>query len=513
MIRKLILIVFSAQFLWGCSSLPANQNGQFVSADIDTSNSRLTRWAQAAAQQHPSQSGFLAFDGGIEAFAARIRLIERAEATLDVQYYIWHDDLIGRVLYDRLLDAADRGVRVRLLLDDMDTAGKDETLALFNSHPNLEIRLFNPFVKRNSRWLDLLSNPARLNHRMHNKSITADGIASILGGRNIGDEYFDATENVAFNDMDVLAVGDVAGEVEASFNLYWDSQWAYPAQQLLADVPISEKAYATLRSALTDNLNKAKNSDYGAAFRGYWEEMIDPKRARPLVWGRSELFSDHPDKIVDGDSIPENLIAPKLLKELDNAETDIVIVSPYFVPGKKFTRYLVNRVNSGVRVRVMTNSLAANDVGMVHAGYRKYRKDLLKGGVELYEFKSNRGEPTQKQRPWRGASLASLHGKFLGIDGKTIFVGSFNMDARSVSINTELGVLFESRQYGEFLSTRFDKAAIRLGYKVDLDEDNDLIWETEENGEIVRFDREPLTSWWQRFSNRFMSFIVPESQL
>jgi putative cardiolipin synthase len=453
---------------------------------------------------------------GIDAYVARLGLVKAAQKSIDVQYYIWHDDLTGRVLHNQLLEAADRGVRVRILLDDMDTAGKQEMLHIIDAHPNIEIRLFNPFAGRGSRMGDYLTDVSRINRRMHNKTLTADNQAAIFGGRNIGDEYYDASGRVGFSDLDALAIGPVVDEISRQFDLYWNSQWVYPLAAFNPDEVVTEEKIREFRKQSDAYMEEARSSKYAEAMRTLDIAQKSSIADLDYSWGKWELVYDHPGKVEASEVKEETHLAPKLKKAMDNAQTELIIVSPYFVPGSKFTEYLVGLVDRGVRVRILTNSLAANDVPLVHAGYQRYREPLVSGGVELYEFKpiKNTGSQEEKvDKKWAGSSRASLHGKFFSFDQHYMFIGSFNLDARSVALNTELGVYFESREYATLLDELFDKNAMIKAYRVLLTEDGELEWITLQDGRQVRFDVEPETSFWTRFSTDFLSIFVPESQL
>lgn len=500
----------------GCASLPTDVQRTDSFALEQTSETKLGLEVQPLVKTHPDESGFHSLFTGIDAFTARLLLVKAAQKSIDVQYYIWHDDLTGKILHNRLLDAADRGVRVRLLLDDMDTAGKQEMLHIIDAHPNIEIRLYNPFAGRDSRIGDYLTDTNRINHRMHNKTLTVDNQATIFGGRNIGDEYFDATEAVGFSDLDALAVGPVVNEVSHGFDLYWNSQWVYPLAAFKAHEPVTEERIKVFREQSDAYMEEASVSKYADAIRALDMVQMSSMSEFDFTWGKWVLIYDQPSK-VDADEVNiDTHIAPKLKNAMDKAQKELIIVSPYFVPGTNFTEYLVGLVNKGVRVRIMTNSLAANDVSLVHAGYKRYREALVSGGVELYEFKAikNAGsEKNKSKKKWTGSSRASLHGKYFGFDQQYIFIGSFNLDARSVALNTELGVYFESPDYGVLLAKTFDKNAMTKGYRVLLTDEGELEWLTLEDGKEVRFDHEPETSWWKRFSTDFLSIFVPESQL
>jgi putative cardiolipin synthase len=355
-----------------------------------------------------------------------------------------------------------------------------------------------------------------MNRRMHNKSLTADNQATIFGGRNIGDEYFDAAEEVGFSDLDVLAIGPVVTEVSQSFDLYWNSQWVYPLSAFKKDIQIDASQILAFRQESDAFIEAAKSSDYADALRALKIAKLPSVAELDYSWGRWKLVYDHPSKVEAEYVRKDTHLAPTLKEGMDKTESELLIVSPYFVPGTNFTNYLVGLVKKGVRIRVMTNSLAANDVPLVHAGYMRYREDLIKGGVELYEFKAIKGasKDTKKTKAkWSGSSRASLHGKFLGFDRRYMFVGSFNLDARSVALNTELGVFFESPKYSKTLSEAFEQQAMVKGYRVIMTDEGDMKWVTLENGKEVRFIVEPETGFWKRFTTEFLSIFVPESQL
>lgn len=486
----------------------------------ETSRTTLGRIVEPLVARRSGKSGFHALSDGLDAFALRLSLVQRAQKTLDVQYYIWHDDLTGKVLQNQLLLAADRGVRVRLLLDDLDTKGKDEMLRIIDAHPNIEIRLFNPFANRSLRFGDFLTDTRRINHRMHNKSLTADNQATIFGGRNIGDEYFDAAEEVGFSDMDVLAIGPVVSEVSQAFDLYWNSQWVYPLAAFYKDQQIDHSQIETFRQQSDAFIEAARSSEYADALRALKIAKLPSVAELDYAWSHWKLVYDQPSKVEAEVVRKETHLAPTLKTAMDQTKMELLIVSPYFVPGEPFTEYLVELVKNGRRVRIMTNSLAANDVPLVHAGYMRYRKALVKGGVELYEFKAAKSndkdsetQETKTKAKWAGSSRASLHGKFIGFDRRYLFVGSFNLDARSVALNTELGVFFESQKYAQGLADAFEQLALDKGYRVLVTDDDELQWMTLEDGKQVFFNDEPEAGFWKRFGVDFISPFVPESQL
>jgi cardiolipin synthase C len=479
---------------------------------VDTADTRLARAIRAAFPDQLQHSGFLPLADGMRAFASRVALIDAAERSLDIQYYIWHPDTAGILLADRLLKAADRGVRVRLLLDDLDTEGKDVVLAQLDAHPGIEVRLFNPFGFRGSRGVGFLGDLKRLNHRMHNKSLTADNQATVVGGRNIGNEYFNGEAQAAFADLDVLGIGPVVGKVSAMFDEYWNSDLAVPVTVFADPATLTRERLQAARARWDQRVDRELASAYVHAVQT--ENMVRDMRLAqmPFCWGDAVLVYDDPNKLQYAEVSSETHLAPRLAPMFNSATREVLVVSPYFVPGDAMVDFFSGLVARGIDVRILTNSLAANDVGLVHAGYMRYRKDLLRGGVTLYEFKPERAL-REDERHWRGASQASLHAKTLGADGERVFVGSFNLDPRSIALNTEMGVIIHSPELAQMMHRGFEQLVREQAYRVEL-VDGDLQWlETPAGDAPRRYDHEPETSWWQRFATTTLSLFVPESML
>ncbi|WP_261389258.1 phospholipase D family protein [Ferrimonas balearica] len=508
------MLLGMALLLVGCAGLPDNTQRQDSRMIRDVDDTLLGRLTASMTESRPGLTGIYELGEPINAFVARLAMIETAEKSLDLQYYIWHDDMTGRLLHNRLLQAADRGVRVRLLLDDLDTAGKDTMLHLLDAHPNIEIRLFNPFPHRGSRLVGFATDFGRLNRRMHNKTITADNSVTVLGGRNIGDEYFNADDEVVFGDLDVLCVGVAVEEVSIQFDLYWNSPWAYPMALFREGPPITEGQQAAFRRLSDAELEVARESRYADALKQTEMARADALTQLDLTWGVARVVYDDPGKVGGLSLSTDTHLAPELLKSMATSENDLLIISPYFVPGDRMVAYFDDMVRRGIRVRIVTNSLAANDVPVVHAGYSRRRQALVASGVELYEYKVDLDADGNRPRSrvWQGASRGSLHAKTLTFDQRFMFVGSFNLDARSVLLNTEIGVLFESPTYAQRLSDNVEANGLIKAYRLELEED-ELRWVTLEADELVRYDTEPDTSWWDRFSNSVLRWFVPESQL
>ncbi|QVQ26518.1 phospholipase D family protein [Achromobacter deleyi] len=506
MAKPLFMTVLCA-FLTGCSLPALDQRSE--SHALTPEESLATPLGQAIAPlaaAHPGKSGIHPLPDAHDAFAARMMLARAAERSLDVQYYIWHADMTGTMLLEALHDAADRGVRVRLLLDDNGTAGLDQTLSALDGHPNIEVRLYNPFVLRWPKPLGYVTDFSRLNRRMHNKSFTADNQATIIGGRNVGDEYFGATNGVLFTDLDVLAIGAAVNDVSSDFDRYWASDSAYPVDRLL------KKAASNELDELEADATKVERSPEAAA---YAEAMRKLPFIRQLLkgelsleWAQTRMVSDDPRKTLG--TAPREAMLPHQLHEiLGEPATDLALVSPYFVPTATGTQAFAKMARNGVKVRVLTNALEATDVAVVHSGYAKHRKDLLAAGVELFEMKRQAQdlERNKSMGPF-GSSGSSLHAKTFAVDGQRIFVGSFNFDPRSARLNTELGFVIDSPTLAKRISDAFEQEIPGTAYRVQLDETGKLYWLEQRDGKTIRHDTEPGASVWQRLSV-WMASLLP----
>ncbi len=402
---------------------------------------------QLAAWIPSGESGFYLLQEGHAALAARLALARRATRTLDVQYYLFHNDTTGKMVAAALLAAADRGVRVRLLIDDIDTADKELGLATLNAHPNIQVRLFNPFHTRSTNLLvrgwQALRDSVRLNRRMHNKVFIADDQIGITGGRNIGDEYFGAGHDLAFVDLDVVAAGAIVDALSKSFDQYWNCEAAVPASAL----PVTASDRRLQRT--TQNLNafhaRQMGSDYGRALTA--ADPMPGLLTGTIPWriARADLIVDPPDKVLKRDDTSAQLLIGQLAGLWVNPTRHALIVSPYFVPGAAGMAYFDYWRSQGVRVEVLTNAYAASDVPVVHAGYANYRIPLLEAGVHLYELKPVAEPIGGRLRDLPGgSSRASLHAKTFVFDDAHVFIGSFNFDPRSTLLNTEMGLVIHS---------------------------------------------------------------------
>ncbi|WP_308318793.1 phospholipase D family protein [Marinobacter sp. F4206] len=478
--------------LVGCALPAMTERTESVSLPIQqTEDTRLGRAIAPALAEHGDNSGILTLADPFDAFAARVLLAEGADASLDVQYYIWRYDTSGRLLLNALYRAAERGVRVRLLLDDNGISGMDEPLAALDVHPNIEVRLFNPFPTRSAKWLGYLGDFSRLNHRMHNKSFTADNQAAIIGGRNIADEYFGAGYGALFADLDILAIGPIVDELSNDFDRYWASASAYPAELLLPEMGLEELITLMRSAQALEQSPEAAEYVRSVADSTFMTALL--KGELRFTWAPVSMVSDDPAKAL-GESDGDDLMSRQLARALGEPTSSVDLVSPYFIPGKPGLALFRELESKGVEVRVLTNSLEANDVALVHAGYAKYRKPLLEAGVELFELrKLDEGKSVERglQTGLSGSSSSSLHAKTFAVDGDTLFVGSFNFDPRSTHLNTELGFIIEDRELAAMLETLFEERLASVAYEVVLDDDGDLQWIERNGDEVIRHSHDP----------------------
>ncbi|MFT3758163.1 phospholipase D family protein [Thauera sp.] len=470
----------------------------------------LDRQIGAATNAHPGRSGLLLLDENLDAFAARALSARKAERSLDLMYYIWHEDLTGHLLLAEALAAAERGVRVRILIDDIGTSHSWDVMIATAHHPQIEIRIFNPTRARTSglqRGIEMMLRAYSMTRRMHNKAWIVDGRLAILGGRNIGDEYFDAAEDTNFRDMDVLVIGPVVAQTEKVFDDYWNSGVALPIDRL-SPLEDSKGALARIASGLGATVNEA-------AARPYLQRLaerlslIDPEVERPYWTESARVIADPPDKVLGRNG--ENWLMHELLPVFEGARERLEITSPYFIPGEQGTEILAAIAAKGVSVSVLTNSLAATDVAAVHGGYARYRVPLLEAGVRLWEL---RPEAQDRDFSLRGSSSASLHTKAFTVDGHLGFIGSMNLDPRSTSLNTEMGVLFDSGALVAKMGEVWQReTAPSSSYEVRLTPARSLEWSASRGGEIVRYERDPETSLLRRLAARIIGMLPLESQL
>jgi len=500
----------------GCASLPPNSGtSSFVLQN--TSDTRIGKRYRELRGGHLKKSGFLLLKTGLAAFTARAILAQGADRSIDVQYYMIHSDLTGILFADQLIKAADRGVRVRLLIDDMDLDKRDAGLSTMAAHPNIDLRIFNPFSREMIRAPQFLLNFGAVTRRMHNKSFTVDNQATIVGGRNIGNEYFEADPDLAFADLDILAIGPVVKEVSTSFDEYWNSGLAYPIGVLRPDLTDKE-GLEEVRRKLAEYLAQDSVSEYlQSLLHSPFAEKI---RNNDLVfsWGDAAVMADHPAKLESYDSDYAHSLSSRIAPFFENLSREFLIFSPYFVPGKEGTRFLADLSKKGVHVRILTNSLASTDVGVVHAGYARYRFALLRAGVELYEMNEVLDKDERKEKKGDGgSSKASLHAKSFVFDRQYVFIGSLNLDPRSIVENTEIGIMVNSTELADAMAEKFDNTVATQAFRLELNSDEDgfelISWHGQENGRERVWTADPHTGFWRRLGIGLLRLLPIESQL
>ncbi|WP_152046730.1 phospholipase D family protein [Aureimonas psammosilenae] len=457
------------------------------------------------------RSGLLLLASNLDAFAARALSARSAGRSLDLMYYIWHGDLTGRLLAAEALAAADRGVRVRFLLDDLGVSGDDRVMLALDSHPNIELRLFNPTRARANpvrRAAEMLLRAWSVNRRMHNKAWIVDGRLAIVGGRNVGDEYYDASESSNFRDLDLLCLGPAVTESEKVFDTYWNSGVALPIGKLAKG--IVRPRLKRVRAQLQRVAGSREAKPYLDRLKSHMalEGLLD--HAAVHWCDKVEIVSDCPEKAAGRDD--GNRVMDYLLPVMEAAIERLEITSPYFIPGDRGVESLTELRRRGVQVAVLTNSLAATDVAAVHGGYAPYRKPLLEAGVALFELKPDGRSPSLTLR---GSSRASLHTKAFAVDGRHGFIGSLNFDPRSSSLNTEMGILFTSPVLVQRMSELFNEETDpAMSYAVALDEGGKLCWTAEKEGEkSALYESEPDAAVGRRLLATVVGWLPLESQL
>lgn len=481
----------------------------------DTTNAG--RFFEDEIAQNPGKSGFYLLASGESAFRTRIALTRIAEQTIDAQYFIWEADATGALLAQQLMLAADRGVRVRLLLDDIHLGGRDFNIASFDAHPNIDVRLFNPFSSRRWIHLEFILNLNRLNHRMHNKVFVIDGSFAVMGGRNIGDHYFGASPAQNFRDLDLFVAGPAARAIGDSFDLYWNSAWSVPVKKVATRLPT--KVQADEKRRWLDEKVAAYRTDFPypvdrtpSEIYGRLEELRDR-----LIWAGAEVVYDDPGQKVGNRG--HQAVATRLADIVSRTRHEILLEAAYYIPGDRGIRKLCAVRDRGIRVRVLTNSMATNDMAPAFVGYRRYRKALLKNGVELYELRPDLGTQRDFWSLIASDSTAILHSKVAVCDRMVTFVGSFNFDPRSREVNTEIGLLVYStelaEQLVEFLDSGIEPSnSYRLALERGTTARHDrLAWISEQDGQEVREFKDPQAGFRRRLSGWFISLLPIEDQV
>lgn len=480
-----------------------------IPPDTDTA---LHRVLSASIRKNDGKSGFRVYDRGEDSLYARMALMQMAEKSLDLQYYAVADDITSNLMVEGLIMAAERGVRVRLLIDGFTIAGMADSLTAFDGIKNIDVRVFNPvgFSDEDpfSKLSGMVSNAPQVNRRMHNKAIISDNQIAMIGGRNLGDEYFDADAEVSFKDIDILAAGSITQQISKSFDDYWNDDSAYPLEAVYH--PANAKNADNIRRELKDNWNKrVLDPKWAFSYQRSVEDMIHDKRVE-LIWAPAKFVADDPLKVqpVADDKNSEPL--DELLNVANRAQKELIFVSSYFVPLERGMGWLAQTRQKGIAVRILTNSLASTDVVAVHSGYESSRQSLLKQGIELYELRPLNERSTKQRLLARSAPpRAGLHAKVYIVDRRYTLTGSFNLDPRSVDLNTETMLLIDSPQISQALAAGFERA-IDPGnsYKLALDPTNGaLVWISREDGQMHTEHFEPEAGIGRRFQNFLFSLL------
>jgi len=522
-VQRLLVVLVIA--MAACATLPPGSDYPKTpsTAFAEPAATRLGKQLAKESVRHPGQSGFRILPHGVEGLLLRTQLARAAERSIDIQYYIFAEDDTGKLLQQSLLEAADRGVRIRLLIDDQNSFQRHEApeiITALNDHANIELRLFNPFVYRGQfpvfRYLDMAVNEQRVNHRMHNKLLVADNAVAIVGGRNVGDEYFDAgTPQVRFGDFDVAAVGPVVPQLSASFDEFWNSSLSIPQKAIAPVAPLAPslpEARAELATHHPDTPDIEQRLNKGDPLNG----LLDGRLS--FVWANAAVIADHPGKVeVPPGERVRSPVVRQLMQQMRNVKSEVAIVTPYFVPGERAMAVIKDLRQRNVRVRILTNSLSSTDAPIVHSAYKRYRAPLLETGVELSELRAASDGATGSGSPGSGGSGSSeapfaLHAKLYVFDRQRVFVGSANFDRRSFKINTELGLMIDSRELAGQIVAQFEQfAASPNSYRLILESggpNGDRIrWRTQVDGKPIDLDDDPDTTPWRRFEVAMYSML------
>ncbi len=507
--------------LGACSSLRTDFVKRPSKALPPTTSTPSAHYIRSEVDKHLDMSGFRLLTQSTNALMSRIALADHAKSSIDLQYYIFNNDATGRLVAQRLLAAADRGARVRILLDDISVNGAIDMLDALDAHPGIEVRLFNPFHTRDPSFLSkatqFVFDAHRLNRRMHNKSFIVDNTVAIVGGRNIGDDYFDAGNDTNFRDLDLIAIGPVVKEASHAFDEYWNCDAAYPVTAFRGK-HASHYDLTQLRADLARDARAFAESDYALATLDELPNGPSADRPGRWFWGPAMLVADQPEKIETGKDDPGLRIGPKIKTMTDQAQQELLLISPYFVPGEDDTRYLTDIAGRGVVVKVLTNSLASNDEPATHVGYSRHRRALLEGGVELYELRAAAGTAQPATAKGKSSGL-SLHAKAIVVDQQLVFIGSMNMDQRSKLLNTEMGIIVDCPPLAVAVKTFVDTATLPANaYHVMLvapagSSRRTMQWQGSDGGKSVTYDHDPDVTMQRRLEVGLLMLLPIEELL
>ncbi|MCK9382343.1 MAG: phospholipase D family protein [Sulfuritalea sp.] len=515
--------------LGGCAALPPGSDfpKSASSALAHPEETRLGNQFENAARDHDGHSGFRIIAVGADGFLTRVQMINAAERTLDLQYFIFRGDETGQQLTRAVLAAADRGVRVRVLIDDGETVAGDDQISMLEAHRSVEIRLFNPFAYRGHvqalRAIEFAFNASRLDYRMHNKLLVVDNAIALIGGRNIGDQYFQIAPDSQFADDDVFAAGPIATQLSATFDEFWNNALSIPAAALSGEksshfalVEHREELNVQRQELKAEGIEYVQRIATGEPFNG----MISGRL--PLIWAHAELISDSPDKKqVENGSMVGRLMHRAVANATATVQSELLMVTPYLIPGTEGMQLFKDLRQRNVRVRILTSSLESSTVLLAQAGYMHYRMPLLEDGVELYEIRSSLGN---SKGSGQTAAISrygnySLHAKLFVFDRQKLFIGSMNFDQRSMHLNTEIGLIIHSPELAQQIAARFEAMVQPVNSYLLALRPNDaggtrsLAWRTQEDTQAVEYETEPARSDWQRLKVNVLSLLPLDSEL
>ncbi len=523
--RPLLWLGLGVLFVSGCSSSFSKYKSVSYALQ-DTRGTYLDRRLETVSRSasRDGRGGFYLLDNGIETFAMLNFLIDKAEKSLDLQYWSLHTDKTGRAIAWKLIRAADRGVRVRVLLDDFIAGGGNPMLAALAAHPNIEVRLFNPVSKKKlTRGLAFFTSFRRINRRMHNKVFIADNRVAILGGRNIGDAYYMAKASYMYKDLDVMSVGPVVGEISRSFDVYWNAKWANKLKSRRYRYNEGPKETSKI---LKMDYYKLTQSPFWKQLRRFDVKAVFDDPAARFIWADYQVFYDPPEKVKGIKKKNRKFLEWKMIQQMSRAHSDVKIITPYFVPQRFGMRWIKKLTRSRVKVSVITNSFAANDVSVSHGGYQRYRRKLLKYGIDLYEFKPDAIKEERALVNWRDKKPVSrLHAKAIVIDDQYVYIGSVNLTPRSRYMNTEITIMLKSKELAGRVAGMFRRlTSLENSYHVVLEEHGrfadtseepgtGLVWISLQNGRKVRLTQEPRVSLLKHLTVTFLNLLPIEDML
>jgi putative cardiolipin synthase len=506
--RQLALLGFTL-LLAACTSVPFDYprvDSEAIPAATDTYyGSRLQDWKS----EHGELSGFMPLLGGIDALGVRLVMMETAESSIDAQYFLIKPDQAGDLFLGKLLRAADRGVRVRLLVDDIFTPRRDSIFAVLNSHPNVEVRLFNPLSRLSPKSWNMLLDFKRVNRRMHNKAFIVDGALAITGGRNIAEEYFELKDQQEFDDFEVLMYGDIVPQLSHSFDIFWNSELSVP-MEAFGDKPGKQGSQRWL-DHMDQVISGERSSPYARAINSTLLQQIRDREIEPFI-GPADFVYDLPEKLQVSTSKEEyRVLADELRQRMEAATREIIIVTPYFVPRPAGIEWIRKITGKGIQLVIVTNSLASTNHVAVHSGYARYRRQVLEAGAKLYEIKVDPPGGSINRRDER--DRVTLHTKAVLIDRDELFVGSLNFDPRSIVINTEVGLFIHDDEMTAYLSELIWAELPQYAYRVELNEKGKLRWYYDYLDQDVVYTSEPQSGFWRRFTAGFYGLLPIEAQL